>query len=189
MLMPNRMFRNAEGRFFQDVTTSAGVGHLQKSHAVAVGDVNNDGAPDMYVVIGGEYPGDTFQRSLFLNPGTSNHWVTLKLEGVESNRSAIGARIKVSVATETGPRDIYRTVSSGGSFGASTLRQEVGLGRATAIRSIKVTWPRTGRVQIFKDVGMDQMVRIREGDSAVIPMKARPFKISPDLTSRHAHPH
>src|SRR5262249_51428236 len=149
----------------------------------------NDGAQDIYVVIGGEYPGDTFQHSLFLNPGSSNHWITLKLEGVQSNRSAIGTRVKITVQTQTGQRDIYRTVSSGGSFGASTLRQEVGLGQATAIRSIQVTWPRTGHVQIFKDVRMDQMVRIREDDSAVIPLTARRFEISPDLKSRHEHPH
>ncbi len=189
MLMPNRMFRNADGRVFQDVTSSAGVGHLQKGHAVAVGDINNDGAQDMYVVIGGEYPGDTFPNALFLNPGSGNHWITLRLEGVESNRSAIGARVKVTVQTEHGQRAIYRTVTSGGSLGASTLRQEVGLGRATSIRSIEIRWPRTGRVQIFNDVKMDQIVGIREGDSAMIPTRAGRFAISPDSSLRHEHVH
>ena len=53
LLIPNRMFRNAEGKFFQDVTTAAGVGHLQKGHAVAFGDIDNDGDQDIYEVIGG----------------------------------------------------------------------------------------------------------------------------------------
>jgi len=44
------------------------------------------------------------------------------------NRAAVGARIKVSVTTPSGDRDIYSTVGSGGSFGASSLQQEIGLG-------------------------------------------------------------
>lgn len=184
-LMPNRLFRNAEGRVFQDVTTSGGVGHLQKGGAIAFGDINNDGGQDIYAVMGGELPGDTFQRSLFLNPGFGNHWITLRLEGVESNRSAIGARIKVSVNTENKIRDIYATVSSGGSFGASTLQQVIGLGKATLIRSIEIRWPRTGKVQIFKHVEMDQMVKIREGEARPIPIRLKKFSVS--ANGKHVH--
>jgi hypothetical protein len=176
-LIPKRMFRNAEGRYFQDVTTSGGVGHLQKGGAIAFGDVNNDGAQDIYAVMGGELPGDRAHRALFLNPGFGNHWITLRLEGVQSNRSAIGARIRVSVDCQNGLRDIYATVSSGGSFGASTLQQVIGLGRASSIRSIEVRWPSTGKLQIFKDVGMDQIVRIREGEPAAIPVRVKSFSL------------
>ena len=52
-LVPNRMFRNAGGRVFQDVTTSGGFGHLQKGHGIAFGDLDNDGDQDIYEVIGG----------------------------------------------------------------------------------------------------------------------------------------
>src|SRR5262249_13498625 len=55
MLVPNRMFRNAEGKFFQDVTTATGTGHLQKGHAVAFADFDNDGCQDIYTVMGGAY--------------------------------------------------------------------------------------------------------------------------------------
>jgi hypothetical protein len=171
------MFRNAEGKVFQDVTTSADVGHLQKGGAIAFGDINNDGAQDLYAVLGGELPGDAARRALFLNPGFGNHWITLRLEGVRSNRSAIGARIRVSVASERGIRDIYATVSSGGSFGASTLQQLVGLGKASSIRSIEVRWPTTGQVQILKDIEMDQIIRIREGEIAPIPVRIKRFSV------------
>src|SRR4029079_15619230 len=50
-LIPNRMFRNAEGKLFQDVTTSGGFGHLQKGHGVSFGDLDNDGDQDIYSVI------------------------------------------------------------------------------------------------------------------------------------------
>src|SRR5262249_48759549 len=50
-VIPNRMFRNAEGRFFEDVTTSGGFGHLQKGHGVAFGDLDNDGDQHVYILI------------------------------------------------------------------------------------------------------------------------------------------
>jgi hypothetical protein len=161
-LMPNRMFRNADGRAFQDVTTAAGVGHLQKGAAVSMGDVDGDGDLDVYVVVGGEYPGDGFLDALFLNPGNGNHWVTLRLSGVRSNRSAIGARITLRVATPAGPRELHRVVGSGGSFGASTLQQEIGLGQATAIEALSVRWP-SGLSEEFRGLPLDAVTTIREG--------------------------
>ena len=82
-VMPNRMFRNAGGRVFQDVTASGGFGHLQKGHGVAVGDLDNDGDQDIYAVIGGAYTGDIFQNVLFENPGHGHRWITLLLEGTK----------------------------------------------------------------------------------------------------------
>ena len=97
-LLPNRMFRNNEGKSFQDVTTSAGLGHLQKGHGIAFADVDNDGDEDVFEVMGGALPGDAYPSALFENPGhPGNHWITLELEGVQTNRAAFGARICVLV--------------------------------------------------------------------------------------------
>jgi hypothetical protein len=194
-LAPNRMFRNDEGRRFQDVTTSGGFGHLQKGHGVAFGDIDNDGDQDIYVVMGGAYPGDVAQNPLFLNPGhAGNHWVTLVLEGVRSNRAAIGARIKVTVETSAGTRDIYAVVSTGGSFGSSSLQQEIGLGAAKAIRAIEVKWPASGTVQEFKNAPMDAFLKIREGAATPERLERKTFKIStepgPETASAHTlHTH
>jgi hypothetical protein len=76
----------------------------------------------------------------------------------------VRARIKDSVSTKEGSRDIYATVSTGGSFGSSSLQQEMGLGQATGIREIAVTWPRTGKTQTFRNVSMAQSFKLREGD-------------------------
>src|SRR6185503_10312692 len=127
-LMPNRAFRNAEGRFFQDVTTSSGMGHLQKGHGVSFADLDNDGDQDIYHSVGGAYEGDFYRNALFENPGNSNRWITLKLEGVKSNRPALGARIKVVLDTKSGERAIHRVVSTGSTFGNNPFRQEIGLG-------------------------------------------------------------
>ena len=99
-LIPKRMFRNAEGRAFQDVTTAGNFGHLQKGHAIAFGDVDNDGDQDVFEEMGGAFLADKAYSALYLNPGGATTGCGLELEGVRSNRSAIGARIKVELKTE-----------------------------------------------------------------------------------------
>lgn len=187
MLVPNRMFRNAEGQFFQDVTTSGGFGHLQKGHAISFGDLNNDGNQDIYESMGGIYDADTAYNALYENPGHGNHWITLKLEGVQTNRSAIGARLKVTVQTGKGTRDIYKTVSTGGSFGSSPLRQEIGLGQATAIEKVEIFWPVTGKTQTFTGLERDHFYKIREGDATVTPWMLKSFAFSHAAPPHHHH--
>ncbi len=187
-LMPNRMFHNAEGKFFQDVTTSGGFGHLQKGHGIAWGDIDNDGDQDIFEVLGGAYEGDVFQSALFHNPGHGNHWVTVRLRGVRSNRDAIGARIAVEVqeadpvgasgAEAKRTRKIHSLVSTGGSFGSSSLQQEIGLGRATSIQHITIQWPLAGRpTQVITNVPMDCAIEIKEGEPGfrVTPQKRFPL--------------
>src|SRR5207342_3372979 len=122
----------------QDVTSTGNFGHLQKGHAIAFGDVDNDGDQDVFEEMGGAFLADKAYSALYLNPGASNHWLRLELEGVRSNRGAIGARIKVELNSSNGTRYLHRTVGSGGSFGGSPRRAEIGLGDAASIASIEV---------------------------------------------------
>ena len=177
-VVPNRMFRNAGGGHFQDVTTSGGFGHLQKGHGVAFGDIDHDGDQDVFAVIGGAFTGDVYQNVLFRNPGHGNRWIKLKLEGRRSNRAAIGARIRILVRTAAGTRSIESTVSSGGSFGASPLQREIGLGRAESIESIEVFWPSSGERQVFRDPPMERTLYIREGDPQPEVRVFEPFALS-----------
>ncbi|MCH2571610.1 MAG: CRTAC1 family protein [Planctomycetes bacterium] len=161
-LVPNRMFRNNRGEFFQDVTTSGGFGHLQKGHGVAFGDIDNDGDQDIYAVMGGAYSGDRFQNVLFENPGNDNHWITLRLQGKSSNRFGIGARIRICVVQDNQRRDIHYRVDTGGSFGSSSLQQEIGLGNADHIDFIEITWPCSDQKQIVRKVEMDRVLHVTE---------------------------
>ena len=184
-LIPNRMFRNAAGKRFQDVTTSGGFGLLQKGHGVSFADIDNDGDQDVYENMGGAVSSDVYPNVLFANPGHGNHWVKLQLIGVQANRSAIGARIKVSVTRPNGARTIHRTVSTGGSFGGNPLRQEVGLGDATGIQEVEIRWPGSGTVQKLSGLKMEQCYRIREGSPTPEIVKLRTFALpGPDT---HAH--
>ena len=174
-LIPNRMFRNDGGHSFQDVTTSGGFGQLQKGHGIAFGDLNNDGEQDVYSVVGGALIGDHYPNQLFANPGHGNHWLKLKLEGVKSNRSALGARIKTVVRTAAGEREIHRVVGSGGSFGCSPLRQEIGLGQAAAVVRVEIQWP-TGVTQTIRGLALDRCYTIREDDDRPRETVLRSFR-------------
>ncbi|HEX9638750.1 MAG TPA: CRTAC1 family protein [Acidobacteriota bacterium] len=179
MLMPNRMIRNDGGKGFQDVTTSGGFGHLQKGHGIAFADLDNDGDQDVYAVMGGAFSGDVAQNALFENPGHSNRWVTLRLRGTRANRAAIGARIKVTVSGADGRRDIYATVGSGGSFGASSLQQEIGLGQARAIERVEVRWPGGAAPQVFEGLALDRIYELREGEPRARPLELSRLDLSP----------
>jgi hypothetical protein len=168
VLVPNRMFRNDRGMRFHDVTTSGGFGQLQKGHGIAFGDINNDGNQDIYSVVGGAVEGDVFHHQLFANPGHGNNWIKLKLEGVRTNRAAIGARIKVIVRTDEGEREIHRTVGSGGSFGASPMRQEIGLGSARTIVRVEIFWPVSGENQVIRTLEINNFYHVREGENPVL---------------------
>jgi tetratricopeptide (TPR) repeat protein len=163
MLVPNRLFRNVQGKRFADVTMSSGTGHLQKGHGVACGDWDRDGNVDLYVHLGGATPGDRFRTVLWQNPGHDHHWLTVKLVGKKTNRAAIGARIKVTVAGEP-PNTFYRRVTTGSSFGANALQQTIGLGKASRIARLEIEWPTSRTTQVFEDVAVDQAIEITEFD-------------------------
>ena len=186
-VIPNRMYRNAGGRFFQDITTAGGFGHLQKGHGVSFADIDNDGDQDVHEDMGGAMTGDVYPNILFENPGFTNHWLKLKLEGTRANRCAIGARVRVDVEAQGKVRSLYRTVGSGGSFGANPLRVEVGLGKADKIVAVEILWPGSGTRQSVRGLKPNQMYVVREGvaETRPIALKSFPFpKADP-----HAHHH
>jgi hypothetical protein len=76
---------------------------------------------------------------------------------------AVGARVRVVLDTPEGTRELHRAVGCVSSFGGSPRRQEIGLGRATAVRSLEVWWPASGTRQAFSEVPLDGFVRITEG--------------------------
>ncbi len=165
-LVPNKMFKSIEGKKFADVTTSARVGHLQKGHGVSFADMDNDGDQDIYTEMGGAYIGDAYQNSFFLNPGqNNNNWICLQLEGKQSNRDAIGSRVKITFKENGVSRSVYRDVNSGGSFGASPLRREIGIGQALIIEEIEIRWHGNNDIQIFKNIKPNQFLKITQGNN------------------------
>ncbi|MDX2134811.1 MAG: CRTAC1 family protein [Saprospiraceae bacterium] len=170
-LVPNRLFKNIEGKRFEDVTMGR-FGHIQKGHGIALADVDNDGDLDSYLVAGGAFEGDLSNNLLYQNAGNDNAFLTLELEGKQSNRCAIGAKIAVEVIDKKGAsRYIYTTVNSGGTFGASALRRTIGLGKIERIASVTVLWPRPGVPNaVFRDVPAGGAFRVVEGQAELKPI-------------------
>ncbi|HKY34201.1 MAG TPA: CRTAC1 family protein [Candidatus Polarisedimenticolia bacterium] len=176
-LTPNVMFLNRGGSDFVNVTMSGGFGHLQKGHGVSFADLDNDGDQDVYVELGGAYPGDKFFDALFQNPGFGNHWLTVRVAGRSSNRAAIGARLHARILEQGRERSIYRHVNSGGSFGCNPLRQTLGLGKAERLLRLEVFWPATGRTQVLEDVPMDQAISIVEDEEGYTPLPLATYRL------------
>ena len=163
MLMPNVLLWNRGGERFVDVTSASGMGHLQKGHGVAFADFDHDGDQDVLHQLGGFFLVDRFQSALFENPGFGNHWLSLELAGTQTNRMAVGARVRLVLETPAGPRELHRSAGSVSSFGGSPHRLEIGLADATRIQRLEIRWPRTREPQVFSDVPLDAFVRVVEG--------------------------
>jgi hypothetical protein len=161
-LVPSVLLRNKGGTSFVDVTGSSGTGELHKGHGVAFADLDDDGDEEIVFEVGGATPGDAHALRLFENPGHGGDWITLKLVGTRTNRAAIGARITVTVQSPAGKRSIHRVVGSGGSFGASPLRQHIGLGPAAQSVDVEIWWPASDTRQRFVNVGKNQTLEITE---------------------------
>jgi enediyne biosynthesis protein E4 len=132
---------------------------------MAFGDFDNDGDVDVLIMNVNELP------TLLRNDAPSgNHWVKVRLEGVKSNRSAIGARVIVRYGGKVQAQEV---LSQSSYLSASDSRLHFGLGAVTKV-DIEVRWP-LGLVEKYPSVSADQLITIREGEGLV---KARPFSRS-----------
>ena len=105
-----------------------------------------------------------------------------------ANRSAIGARIRVRVEGAEGERSIYRMVGSGGSFGASSLRQEIGLGSATEVMEVEIRWPGSDSLQRLGRLEVDRFYRVLEGGERALVIELEAFKLGgADGGGSHQH--
>ena len=193
-VMPNRAFLNISGQTYKDVTASTGLGHIQKGHAVAFADLNLDGDQDIYTVLGGAFEGDNYFNALFENPilkadqedNQQYQWITILLEGEQTNKSGIGAKLVVNVLENGVKRSIFREMNSGGSFGSNPLRLTIGLG-AAEIQSIEVYWPTPDLQQIFTHIPANRVIKIieKQPEAEIINLKAYPF-LQSDGMHHHA---
>lgn len=179
-IVPNKMFLNQQGNTFKDVTTSGGFGHIQKGHAISFTDLDNDGDQDVYAQMGGAYEGDNFRNALFENPGFDNNWVVLQLKGKSANRAAIGAMVKLTITENGKQRYLYRRISTGGSFGSSSLQLFVGLGKASKVDEVKITWPNKKQtVQKFQNLQANKKYILEENNAKATPAEYKALMFKP----------
>ncbi|MEO5673674.1 MAG: CRTAC1 family protein, partial [Chitinophagales bacterium] len=173
-IFPNRMFHNHEGKFFEDCTISGGFGQLQKGHAIAFCDFDFDGDQDVYADFGGFYYGDVYENALYENPGFGNNWINVKFDGVKTNKSGVGNRVKLTFNDDGKERSTYLVVSKGASFGGNPIRLQAGVGKATVIDEMEVTWQATGEKQVIRNIPVNKIYLDKEGSTALteIPLKS-----------------
>jgi len=164
---PRAVFRNLGNRTFEELGQEAGPGVTAPhcSRGCAFGDFDNDGDVDILIVNLNEPP------SLLRNDlkGKQN-WIKVKLEGVKSNRSAIGARVLVRYG---GKIQTQTVVSQSSFYSSNDPRLHFGLGVSTSV-AIEIRWP-NGLQEKFKSIGANQLVTLREGIGAV-PSRGWPKK-------------
>ena len=153
---PPLLFHNDGKGRFDDASKSVGP-DFQRSivaRGAAYGDFDRDGDLDILIST------NSGPAYLFRNDGgNKNHWIHLKLEGVQSNRSALGA-----VATiETGSGKQSQTVHSGSSYcSQSELALTFGLGADDLVKSLDIQWP-SGHKDHFSSLKANQFLTIKEG--------------------------
>ncbi|MEO8168403.1 MAG: CRTAC1 family protein, partial [bacterium] len=160
---PVRYYKNNGNGTFTRIDTGLVVtGTLQHS-GISIGDYDNDGDLDVFI------DGPSTARGLYRNDMTAgNGWVNLKLTGVQSNRTAIGAEIRAKARINGTAVWQRRDVSAQNSFnGANMLNVHFGFGNAPVIDSLIVTWPR-GLVQTFTNVGINTFYSLSEGQGIIL---------------------
>ncbi len=177
-VLPHALLRNRGGKEFVDITASSGTGELHKGHGVAFADLERRGVEDIVASNGGAVPADQHTLRLFRNPGSGNDWLNLRLIGEKSNRSAVGAEIKVTVQNDGHPRlSLYRTVGASSSFGGNPMEQHIGLGRHARILSLDIRWPATGTSQHFDRVAKNEFLAIHEFATGYTRLTPAPVRL------------
>ncbi len=149
---------NGDGTFTR--IDSIAVRESGPKYGAVAGDYDNDGDVDLYV------SGAVLTKALYENiTNNGNKWVNIKCTGVNANRSAIGARVKVKAVINGQPGWQLREVNSQNSFNSmNMLNVHFGLGNATIIDSVVVEWPRGGR-QVFTGIAVNTRYNLIEGMS------------------------
>jgi hypothetical protein len=162
---PRIVFRNLGNGKFEELIDEAGPGiaAVHTSRGCAFGDFDNDGDMDMLVVNLNEPP------SLLRNDVSGDgHWLKVKLIGVKSNRTAIGARVTAQYGAKKQAQEVLSQASF---YSANDLRLHFGLGAADHA-DLEIRWPNGDREQIGK-VSVDQLVTIREGQGIIKTQRFR----------------
>ena len=152
---PKVLYRNLGNGRFEDVSAKAGpaIKAEKLGRGCAFGDFDNDG--DVDVIINNLDGPPTLLRN---DGGNRNNWIMIKCVGVKSNRSAIGARVRIT----TGARSQIDEVMSGSSYySQNDFRLHFGLGSATKVDSVEIAWP-SGLKESFKSLASNHLYVIQE---------------------------
>ncbi|MCB0706494.1 MAG: CRTAC1 family protein [Saprospiraceae bacterium] len=141
------------------------------SFGAAFGDLDNDGFLDLVIAHCNNNTHVERPNSVFRNKGNDNHWLKIRLEGTQSNRSAIGARVQVTAKIKGKVVTQTRSIESqSGYCGQNSLLAHFGLSKTKEIIELRILWP-SGQVTIVEELAADQLYHFRESEMPVtIPL-------------------
>jgi len=160
------LYRNLRNGRFEDVSDKGGPGisAAVAARGCAFGDYDNDGDLDIVVNCVNSLP-----QLLRCDSEWKRHWIKVKAIGVKSNRTGIGARVRVVAKTQANVQQSLTQIDevrSGGSYySQNDLRLHFGLDAATTVDLLEVRWP-SGQVDTFKDLPVDKLYIIEEGSKS-----------------------
>ena len=155
----NLLYHNNGDGTFTSLTNSSLTSDSGYFAGLAWGDYDNDGFPDLFLAAG--------QPSfLYHNEGNSSNWITFKLVGTVSNRSAIGAKVRVKATIQGKTYWQMRHVSNSDGLAGNSLNAHFGLGDATNADTMRIEWP-SGTVQEFQNVAAKQYLTVTEPERLV----------------------
>lgn len=161
--MQNKLYANQGDGSFLEVSDQLQTNLNICSFGIAWGDYNNDGFLDLMTANCRNNEDDSEQTNiLFRNLGNDNHWLKAKLEGTQSNRSAIGAKVRIKAIIDDQAVWQMREVSAqSGYAGQNSMVIHFGLKGAQTIDSLIVEWP-SGIKTILENVAVDQQLALKE---------------------------
>ncbi|MBI1763288.1 MAG: CRTAC1 family protein [Acidobacteria bacterium] len=161
------LYQNLRNGTFKDITEAIGGALIEPtaSRGCAFGDYDNDGDVDVIINPVNETP-VLLRCDAPLPAKAGNNWLAVRALGVKSNRSGLGARIKVSADDRT---QIGEVRSGGSYYSQNDLRVHFGLGKAAKVKTLEVHWP-SGAVDTLNDVAVNQVVYVKEGAGLFKPL-------------------
>ena len=158
----NAIYHNNGDGSFTQVLTGAPVNFSTSQFACfspTWADYDNDGFLDLFIT---RYPNaGTISNLLYHNDGNNNAWLKVKLVGTVSNRSAVGAKVRVQATIGGKTFWQLRQIDTGGGWNVVPLVAHFGLGDATKVDTLRIEWP-SGAVQEFQNVTPKQTLTITE---------------------------
>ena len=162
--------------------------NTRSSNSCALADYDNDGDLDFYVANSSTSSGSPQNNDLYQNnQGNENNWISLTCIGTTSNRSAVGAKVRIKASIFGQSYWQLRVVSGSptGDRAQNDQRVHFGLGDATIIDSVIIDWP-SGIQDVFSSINVNQIITVTENDG-VTGIEDK-FNIPSNLTLNQNYP-
>jgi hypothetical protein len=172
---PNALYRNLGNGTFADMSLAAGIADTNAARGMAVADYDQDGDLDLFLNV---VRIDTLvaENSLLYrnDQNTGNHWLQVALQGVTQNRDAFGSKVQI---TAGGVRQVQEILSGSSHMSQNATAAHFGLGSATTVDSLVVTWP-NGQVEVMLAVPVDRVIHVVQDTNVFVgngPAHVRPL--------------